>query len=81
MRKVKTITQRNPTFLQTAYKYDHLIDLQNDDRFIESGERYITYDSDQKVWRVYKMPRDRDKPRRLSGNFDHLMSAVFCALQ
>lgn len=81
MRKVKTITQRNPTFLQTAYKYDHLIDLQNDDRFIESGERYITYDADQKVWRVYKMPRDRDKPRRLSGNFDHLMSAVFCALQ
>jgi len=81
MRKVKTITQRNPTFLQTAYKYDHLIDLQNDDRFIESGERYITYDSDQKVWRVYKMPRDRDKPHRLSGNFDHLMSAVFCALQ
>ena len=38
MRKVKTLTQRNPIFLQTAYKYDHLIDLQNDDRFIESGE-------------------------------------------
>ena len=80
MRKVKTITQRNPIFLKTAYKYDHLIDLQNDDRFIEAGERFITYDAERKVWRVYKMPKDRDKPRRLSGAFDNVISAVFCAL-
>ena len=81
MRKVKTITQRNPIFLQTAYKYDHLIDLQNDDRFIESGERFITYNAERKIWSVYRMPKDREKPRRLSGKYDNLISAVYCALQ
>jgi hypothetical protein len=81
MRKVKTITQRNPIFLQTAYKYDHLIDLQNDDRFIKSGERFITYNADRKIWSVYRMPKDREKPRRLSGNYDNIISAVYCALQ
>ena len=81
MRKVKTLTKRNPIFLQTAYKYDHLIDLQNDDRFIKSGERFITYNAERKIWSVYRMPKDREKPRRLSGNYDNLISAVYCALQ
>ena len=74
MRKIKTITNRNPMFLKTAYKYHDIVDLQNDERFICVGEKYISYDGS---WKVYKMTKDRVP--RLCGRFPILHSAVFRA--
>lgn len=44
MLPVKTITNRNPKFLKQAYKFDNLIDLHNDTRFLMRGENYICFD-------------------------------------
>jgi len=51
--KIKTITNRNPAFLKVAYAADDLIDLQNDERFIAPGERYIVWNAG--LWRVMRM--------------------------
>ena len=72
--KIKTITNRNPMFLQTAYKYDEIVNLQNDERFIVVGEKYIAYDGE---WNVYKMTKGRVP--RLCGRFASLPRAVFRA--
>lgn len=72
--KIKTITNRDPMFLKTAYKYDNLVNLQNDERFIYVGEKYITYNG---TWNVYKMTKGRLP--RLCGRFDSLHRAVFRA--
>lgn len=69
---VKTITQSDPTFLKTVYKYDSLVDLVNHERFVNTGERYIVYA--QNMWRVYKMGKDRNP--RLCGYFPNLHLAV-----
>ena len=74
MAKIKTITNRNPMFLQTAYKYDEIVNLQNDERFIVVGEKYIAYDGE---WNVYKMTKGRVP--RLCGRFASLPRAVFRA--
>ena len=74
MAKIKTITNRNPMFLQTAYKYDEIVNLQNDERFICVGEKYIAFDGE---WKVYKMTKDRVP--RLCGRFASLPRAVFRA--
>jgi hypothetical protein len=71
---IKTITNRDPVFLKTAYKYDNLVNLQNDERFIGVGEKYISYDGS---WTVYKMTKGRIP--RLCGRFDSLHRAVFRA--
>jgi len=71
---IKTITNRDPVFLKTAYKYDNLVNLQNDERFIGVGEKYISYDGS---WIVYKMTKGRIP--RLCGRFDSLHRAVFRA--
>jgi len=73
--RVKAITQSDPTFLKTVYKHDALIDLVNHERFVETGERYIVYRS--KLWRVYKMGRDREP--RLCGYFPNFFQAVATA--
>lgn len=73
MRKIKTITNRDPMFLKTAYKYDNLVDLQNDERFICVGEKYISYCDGS--WDVYKMTKGRVP--RLCGRFKLLPRAVF----
>lgn len=73
-KQVKCITNRNPTFLKEAYKYSNLVDLQNDERFIEPNEKFIQYDG---VWQVWRMPKD--KRPKLVGRFDNLMSAVYRA--
>lgn len=75
MKKVKTITQSDPTFLKTVYKYDALVDLVNHDRFVGKGERYIVYRS--KLWRVYKMGADREP--RLCGYYPNFHQAVATA--
>jgi hypothetical protein len=69
---VKAITQSDPTFLKTVYKHDSLVDLVNHERFVDIGERYIVYT--QKMWRVYKMGKDRNP--RLCGYFTNLHLAV-----
>ena len=74
LQKIKTITNRDPMFLKTAYKYDNLVNLQNDERFIYVGEKYITYNG---TWNVYKMTKGRLP--RLCGRFDSLHRAVFRA--
>jgi hypothetical protein len=74
---IKTITQRNPNFLKQAYKYGHLIDLQNDERFISPSEKFIVYYPQEDVWTVYKMTKDRK--RSLGGRFKHVIDAVFHA--
>jgi hypothetical protein len=74
LQKIKTITNRNPMFLQTAYKYDEIVNLQNDERFICVGEKYIAFDGE---WKVYKMTKDRVP--RLCGRFASLPRAVFRA--
>lgn len=74
LKKIKTITNRNPMFLQTAYKYDEIVNLQNDERFISVGEKYIAYDGE---WNVYKMTKGRVP--RLCGRFASLPRAVFRA--
>jgi hypothetical protein len=74
MAKIKTITNRTPMFLQTAYKYDEIVNLQNDERFIVVGEKYIAYDGE---WNVYKMTKGRVP--RLCGRFASLPRAVFRA--
>ncbi len=74
LQKIKTITNRNPMFLQTAYKYDEIVNLQNDERFISVGEKYIAYDGE---WNVYKMTKGRVP--RLCGRFASLPRAVFRA--
>lgn len=71
MRKIKTITNRHPEFLKTAYAHDNLVDLHNDERFIVVGEKYISYDG---AWKVYKMTKNRVP--RLCGRFKVLHSAV-----
>ena len=73
--KIKTITQSDPLFLKTAYKYDHLIDLQNHERFIDSGEAFMRYD--QGIWKIYRMTRDRMPI--LLGRFTTLHTAVYRA--
>ena len=74
LKKIKTITNRNPMFLQTAYKYDEIVNLQNDERFISVGEKYIAFDGE---WKVYKMTKGRVP--RLCGRFASLPRAVFRA--
>ena len=74
LQKIKTITNRNPMFLQTAYKYDEIVNLQNDERFICVGEKYIAFDGE---WNVYKMTKGRVP--RLCGRFASLPRAVFRA--
>jgi hypothetical protein len=74
LQKIKTITNHNPMFLQTAYKYDEIVNLQNDERFICVGEKYIAFDGE---WKVYKMTKSRVP--RLCGRFASLPRAVFRA--
>jgi hypothetical protein len=74
MQPIKTITNRDPMFLKTAYKYDSLVNLQNDERFISVGEKYISYNGH---WNVYKMTKGRLP--RLCGRFDSLHRAVYRA--
>jgi hypothetical protein len=74
MNPIKTITNRDPMFLKTAYKFDSLVNLQNDERFISVGEKYISYNGS---WNVYKMTKGRLP--RLCGRFDSLHRAVFRA--
>jgi hypothetical protein len=74
MQQIKTITNRDPMFLKTAYKYDSLVNLQNDERFISVGEKYISYNG---TWDVYKMTKGRLP--RLCGRFDSLHRAVYRA--
>ena len=72
MRKVKTVTHHTPDFLKTAYKHDHLLELVDHERFIPTGERYITYNNG--VWSVHKL--DGYRYPRLCGRFTHMMLAV-----
>ena len=74
LQQIKTITNRDPMFLKTAYKYDSLVNLQNDERFISVGEKYISYNG---TWDVYKMTKGRLP--RLCGRFDSLHRAVYRA--
>ena len=73
--KIKTITQSDPLFLKTAYKYDHMIDLQNHERFIDCGEAFMRYDKG--TWKIYRMPRDRIPI--LLGRYPSLHTAAFHA--
>ena len=73
--KVKAITQRDPEFLKTTYKYDNLVDLQNDERFIKIGEKFLRYKDG--LWMVYKMNKERIP--RLCGKFKTLHTAVYRA--
>lgn len=73
--KVKTITQSDPTFLKIAYANDHLIDLQNHERFVNTGEKFMRYDNG--IWKVYKMTPDRIP--RLYGKFKTLHTAIYRA--
>ena len=75
MYPIKTITDRDPIFLKTAYKHDNLIDLQNDERFIKTNEKFIRYSAG--VWELYRMGKDRQ--RRIVGRYDKLTRAVFHA--
>ena len=68
--KIKTITNRSPGFLKVAYRLDHLIDLQNDQRFIKPGEVFITYDDG--AWDLW---RQSDPPRYM-GRYESLNKAV-----
>lgn len=72
---VKVITQSDPVFLKTVYKHGHLIDLQNDDRFIDTGEKYIIYQNC--MWKVYQ--KNKTNPKVLIGSYKHIFSAMFCA--
>lgn len=69
--RIKTITNRSPGFLKVAYRLDHLIDLQNDQRFIKPGEVFITYDDG--AWDLW---RQSDPPRYI-GRYESLNKAVF----
>ena len=75
MKPVKTITNRDPVFLKTVYKFDLLVNLQNDDRFINNGEKFIQYTNTN--WEVYRMNKERIP--RLCGRFNSLHRAVFRA--
>lgn len=70
MLPVKTITDRDPKFLKEAYKFDNLIDLHNDERFIKHGESYIKYD---RGW--FAVYTHGDSPRLRSRSRD-LITAV-----
>lgn len=72
MKRVKTITQSDPTFLKTTYSHDHLVNLVNHERFINPAEKFITY-KDQ-AWSVYRMGRDRVP--RYCGKFQNIIQAV-----
>lgn len=71
MNPIKTITNQDPMFLETAFKYDNLVNLLNDERFVCVGEKYISYNGS---WNVYKMTKGRLP--RLCGRFKTLHSAV-----
>jgi hypothetical protein len=72
MKKIKTITQSDPTFLKTTYYYDNLVNLVNHERFVNPAEKYIIYQA--KAWAVYRMGRDRVP--RYCGKYDNIIQAV-----
>jgi hypothetical protein len=72
MKKIKAITQSDPTFLKTAYHYDNLVNLVNHERFVNPAEKYIAYDN--KGWAVYRMGRDRVP--RYCGKYQNIIQAV-----
>lgn len=75
MQKVKAITDHRPSFLKDAYKHDNLVELMNDERFIDVGERYIKYTP--KSWKVYRM--DKSRVPRICGSYPTITKAVFYA--
>ena len=75
MQSVKVVTDRDPNFLKTAYRYGHLVDLQNDERFIDANERFIRYNGG--IWELYRMGKDRK--RRIVGRYHKLTRAYFHA--
>jgi len=72
MKRIKTITQSDPTFLKTTYSYDNLVDLVNHERFVNPAEKYITYSD--KAWSVFRMGRDRQP--RFCGKYQNIIQAV-----
>jgi len=74
--KAKAITNHDPIFLKTVYKYDNLIDLVNHEMYLKPDEKYIKYDG---RWRVYRL--DQTRLPRLQGSFNSVFGAVFKVLQ
>lgn len=72
MKRIKTITQSDPTFLKTTYAHDNLVNLVNHDRFVNDREKFITYKN--KAWSVYRMGGDRVP--RFCGTYTSLIQAV-----
>jgi len=69
--KMNAITCREPAFLKAAYKFSHLVELQNDKKSIKRGLVFITYDDG--AWDLW---RQSDPPRYL-GRYESLNRAVF----
>ena len=73
MQMVKAVTNRHPTFLKEAYKLDGVVDLVNDERWINHGDRFIRFDGLSFVVCI-----KTDNPINVR-KFDNLRSAVNCA--
>jgi hypothetical protein len=71
---VKVITNRAPAFLKAAYACAEA-DLQNHVGFVESGEKYITWD--QGLWTLHLMLPERVP--RFIGQYPELELAIFKA--
>lgn len=72
---IKCITNRHPKFLKEAYKYANLIELHNDERFIQRNDPFIVWDDG--AWDLYRMA----DPPRMMGRYENLMKAVFYGRQ
>lgn len=70
-KRIKCITNRHPRFLKAAYEHDVLIDLQNDERFIKTGEPFIRWDAGR--WYLYRM----DDTPIFCGVYNEIRRAVF----
>ena len=70
---VKALTDRNPTFLQQAYKFNDL-ELLNELSTVKRGERFIRW---RKGFQVCRMPTSRVP--QICGTYPDLITAMFYA--
>ena len=74
MTPVDALTHHHHVFLKAAYKHGDFIRLHNTPDTIKTWKRYITFDPQRMLYRVYKRTREDHK---LSGVFDNIESAMF----
>lgn len=71
---VDAVTHHHHAFLKSAYKHGDFIRLHNTPDTIKVWKKYITFEPQRLLYRVYTRTR---KDHKLSGVFDNIESAMF----